>query len=471
MHTGVVQHIPALRHTQESGALLERLGSELGHLQQLFSRGERAVLLAVRNDILCGHCRQSRNIAQQRRRRRVDIHADTVDAVLNHTAECFVQPLLRHIVLVLSNTDRLRVDLDQLGKRVLQAARDGDRRAQIDIVLRELLRRELGCRVDRRARLVDHHIGHMLSRRAAFADQIHRHRLGLPARGAVADREMLNPVLQDTALELFDALLPLALAKSRVDHHRIQHLAGPVDHGDLASVRIARVESHDHLAAHRRLHEQRTQVEREIVNRSLRGVLGQLGADFPFERREQQTVPAVLRRLHHEFPAGGSPAHHVPPDRRERTLRVRPDGYLEESLLLAAVDCEHLMSLQTPHRLREVVVQPVDRVLLTGRRHGHLCGLLQLLTQVTADLRVVRDHLRQNVGCTGERVRYRRHLIREKSLCELVRICRRHLKQNLHRERLQSLFLRNRRACPPLLFVRTVQILHRRERLRPVNRL
>ena len=311
----------------------------------------------------------------------------------------------------------------------------------------------------------------MLSRRAAFADRIHRHRLGLPARGAVADREMLNPVLQDTALELFDALLPLALAKSRVDHHRIQHLAGPVDHGDLASVRIARVESHDHLAAHRRLHEQRTQVERKIVNRTLRGVLGQHRTDLTLQRREQQTVPAILRRLHHDFPAGGSPAHHVPADRRERALAVRFDGYLEESLLLAAVDGEHLMSLQTPHRLAKVVVQPIDRVLPTCCRHRHLSGFLQLLTQITADLRIVRDHLRQDIGCTGERVRRRGNLIREKFLCDLVRICRRHLKQNFHRERLESLFLRNRRAGPPLLFVRTVQILHRRERLRPVNRL
>ena len=54
-------------------------------------------------------------------------------------AQRFAQPRLRHIMLVLSDANRLGVDFDQLGKRVLQAAGDRNRAAQIGVVLRKFL--------------------------------------------------------------------------------------------------------------------------------------------------------------------------------------------------------------------------------------------------------------------------------------------------------------------------------------------
>jgi hypothetical protein len=39
------------------------------------------------------------------------------------------------VVLVLADADRLRVDLDQLGERILQAARDRHRAAQAHVEL------------------------------------------------------------------------------------------------------------------------------------------------------------------------------------------------------------------------------------------------------------------------------------------------------------------------------------------------
>jgi len=46
-----------------------------------------------------------------------------------------------HVVLVLADADRLGLDLDQLGERILEPARDRDRTADRQIQLGKLLAR------------------------------------------------------------------------------------------------------------------------------------------------------------------------------------------------------------------------------------------------------------------------------------------------------------------------------------------
>jgi hypothetical protein len=57
---------------------------------------------------------------QQRRRGGVGIDSDRVDAILHHRIERARQFALAKVMLILSDADRLRIDLDQLGQRVLQ---------------------------------------------------------------------------------------------------------------------------------------------------------------------------------------------------------------------------------------------------------------------------------------------------------------------------------------------------------------
>ena len=89
------------------------------------------------------------------------------DAVFRSTPTAFTQSSTtrtqgaRHlalidVMLVLADADALRVDLHQLGQRVLQAAGDRHRAAQAHVQIGQLVGRELGGRVDRRPRLADH---------------------------------------------------------------------------------------------------------------------------------------------------------------------------------------------------------------------------------------------------------------------------------------------------------------------------
>ena len=95
------------------------------------------MLLAISDDVLCSRGVQTGHAPQQGGGGRVQIDADGVDAILHHAGERLVELLFRHVVLILTDANGLRVDLDQLGQWVLQPPRDGDRAAQVDIVLRK----------------------------------------------------------------------------------------------------------------------------------------------------------------------------------------------------------------------------------------------------------------------------------------------------------------------------------------------
>ena len=63
----------------------------------------------------------------------------------------FSELCLIHIVLVLADADRFRVDFHQLRKRVLQAARNRRGAPLPDVKLRKLFGREFARRIDRSA--------------------------------------------------------------------------------------------------------------------------------------------------------------------------------------------------------------------------------------------------------------------------------------------------------------------------------
>ena len=197
MDGGIVENAFALRYAQKARALLKGLGAEFRYFFDLRAGGECTVFLAIGDNIFrCGRV-QTGNALQKRRRGGVDVHADGVDAVLHHAAERIVELLLRHVVLVLPHADGLGVDLHKLGERVLQAPRDRHRRAEVHVVLRELLGGEHACRVNRRTCLGNDHVAHMRAGRACLTDQLHGHLLCLAAGSAVADGDMLHAMLSD----------------------------------------------------------------------------------------------------------------------------------------------------------------------------------------------------------------------------------------------------------------------------------
>ena len=130
---GGVERLVAVADAQEAGGLLEGLGAEAGHLLERGAVGEGAVLVAVRHDLLGQLGADAGDIGEQGGRGGVDVHADLVDDAFDHAVEAAGQLLLVDVVLVQADADRLGVDLDQLGQRVLDAAGDGDGAAHADV--------------------------------------------------------------------------------------------------------------------------------------------------------------------------------------------------------------------------------------------------------------------------------------------------------------------------------------------------
>ena len=87
MHRRGVERIVAGGDSQEARTLLERLGSEPRYLLQRLAGPERTVRVAVGDDALGQRLADARDTRQQRRRRRVQVHAHAVDAVLDHRVE------------------------------------------------------------------------------------------------------------------------------------------------------------------------------------------------------------------------------------------------------------------------------------------------------------------------------------------------------------------------------------------------
>ena len=155
VHAGVVQCLAPAGNAEKSGALLECLCTDARHLRHLPARGKGSVFLPVLHDILRGGLIDAGNIGKQGVGGGIDVHADRIDAGLDHTAQRLIQPRLLHVMLVLPDADALGIDLDQLRQRILEPPRDGHGRALHHVEIREFLRRQLGRGIDRRARLAD----------------------------------------------------------------------------------------------------------------------------------------------------------------------------------------------------------------------------------------------------------------------------------------------------------------------------
>ena len=195
-------------------------------------------------------------------------------------------------MLILTHADGLGVDFHQLCQRVLEAAGNGHGRAQIHIVFREFLRRQGRGGVHRRPGFIDDGIAGL----GEGAQQLHRHGLRLPGGGAVADGQVLYLVLAHEGGQGGDGLLLFSFAEGGIDHAGVQHLAGGIHHGHLAAVAVAGVKAHGDEALHRRLHQQRLQIQGEIVDGTLAGPVGELTAYLPLDGGEDQPVIGILRR-------------------------------------------------------------------------------------------------------------------------------------------------------------------------------
>ena len=404
MHGGVVEDVFALGDAQEAGALLEGLRPQLRYLLQLFAVPEGAVFFPEGDDVFgCGRG-EAGDAPQQGGRGGVDVHADGVDAVLHHRVQGGLQLLFGHVMLVLADADGLRLDLDQLGQRILKAAGDGDRGTEVHVELGKLLRAEGTGGVDRGPGLGDDHIAEIRPALVLLSDELDGHLLGLAAGGSVADGDVLHAVPADQGSQRPDGLVLLALAVGGIDDGRVEDAARAVDHRNLAAHPVAGIKAHGDLALDGRLHQQRTQVQRKLADGTLAGCRGEFRADLTLQRGKEQAVIGVERRGADEIHGPSARHDHRAVDRAHGGVVVQFDRNPQHLLLLPAVNGENLVSLQAGEILREVIIELIDRILFRGGFGMKLTDPAQKLLQRLAELGAVADLFGDDVGSAGQRV-------------------------------------------------------------------
>src|SRR5690606_12932554 len=249
------------------------------------------------------------------------------------------------VVLVLTDADRLRLDLDELGERILQAARDRDGAAQRDIELRELARGELRSRVHGRAGLVHDELREL--ELGMTLDQIAGEAVRLAARGAVADRDQLDRMLPAERRERLQRFFPLPLRLVRIDRAGGDELAGRIDDRDLDAGAEPRVETHDGARPGGRGEQEILEVVAEDPDRVLLGLLA--CAVEEIEREVHVDLAAPREAARGLEPCAGRPAAKRKARMlRDARLRARMTGLGVGPRL--EVELENLLAARTKQR-------------------------------------------------------------------------------------------------------------------------
>ena len=247
-----VQRVFPTGDAQKARTLLIRLFAELRYLEKLRTRSKAAVFFPVCHNIFGNSGIDAGNMPQQRRGRGIQVNAHRVYAAFYHTGKRCVQTSGRHIMLILPDSDGFWVDFNQLRQRILQTAGNGDRTAQVHIIIRELLACQLGSGIDRCTRLADDGI---LNRQTAFRNQLRHDFLRFTTGGTVADGNNGDMVLFQEVGHTAFGFRNLIKGLGRINHGGIQHTPCGVYHRQLAAIAVTGIPAQHHLTGERGLHQ------------------------------------------------------------------------------------------------------------------------------------------------------------------------------------------------------------------------
>ncbi|OQA33319.1 MAG: hypothetical protein BWY57_01321 [Betaproteobacteria bacterium ADurb.Bin341] len=249
MHSGGIKRIVAVGNAQKTGRLLKRLVAQARHFFQRLTVGERAVRVAEGHDIAGQRGVEAGNAGQKGNGGGIDVDADGIDAILDHGIQTAGQLRLRHIVLVLADANRFRLDLDQFGQRVLQAAGNRHGATQADIKFRKFTGGEFRGGIDRSAGFRDDDLGQLQFR--VFLHQVLHQLVGFAAGRAVADGDQFNFEFGADFGQRVERAVPVVARLMRVNGGGAEQFAGAVDDGQLAAGADARIEAEHRFGAGR----------------------------------------------------------------------------------------------------------------------------------------------------------------------------------------------------------------------------
>ena len=343
----------------------------------------------------------------------------------------------------------------------MQASPQAHGAAHGDVEVGVFAARELGCRVDRGARLVDDGVAEL---RRLLGDELRDDLLGLAARGAVSDDDGVDAVLAHQAGKLALGSHDVVAGLGGIDHAVVEELAVLIDDGDLAAGPVPRVEREDPRAPHGPRGKQALEVLRKDVDGVGLRACGEVGAGLALERGGHEAPVAVRDGGVEHRGKDALSARPTAPEPLHRRGAVDVHAHAELALALAAVDGEDAVVGDLAQGLREAVVRLVGGLLGgIGRLYDDVGGVSGKRAQLGDVLGVLGHGLGHDVRSAGEGLLGR---VEAGLLVDVGgrRVERRALGGRLHddhiRQRLEPGLARLLGAGEPLLSEGLVQVEH-----------
>ena len=357
VHTGRIEHLLTVVDTKEACALSEGLVTKLRNLKDLRTGLELAMLFSILNDILCNSCINARNVGKERVGCGVNVNTNTVYTTLNNTAESLGKSCLLHIMLILTNTDSLGLDLNKLCKGILNSSCDRNSRSLHYVKVGEFLGSNLRSRVNRSTCLGNDSILYSLGAACVTDNVLCNKCLALTGCGTVTDRDNINVVLLDKTKNGLLGSLNVLSGLYGINNRGIKHLTGLINYCKLTAVSITGVVAKNGLALKGSCKKKVTKVLREHLKCTLAGIVKECSTNLSFDCGEQKSVICVTNGRHKvrkcgRLLIGDNLGHNL----CNTVLLGKGNRNLKELLLLTTVDGKDSVTLKLLDRLGEVIV-------------------------------------------------------------------------------------------------------------------
>ena len=196
-------------------------------------------------------------------------------------------------MLILSYTDRFRIDLYQLRQWVLQSSCNRSRTSLSHIKVWKFLCCQFTCGIYGSACLICDHILYFFWN---FFQKFHDNLLRFSGSCSISHRYQFNMILCDQFFQYFLCRLDLSLrsGRCRINNRSIQHLSCLVHYSQFASCTKSRVPAQYYFSYDRRLHQKLFQILAKYFDSPIFRFFCKITAYFPLNRRSDQTLVAVL---------------------------------------------------------------------------------------------------------------------------------------------------------------------------------
>ena len=313
-------------------------------------------------------------------------------------------------MLILTDTDRLRCDLNQLCKRILQTSCDRSRASLSYIEIRELFRCQLTCRIYRRTCLICDHILYLL--RNLF-EKFYNDLFRFSGCSSVSKRNQRYIIFFDQFFQGFfcRTYLCIICRCSRINNCCIKNLSCLIYNCQLTACTERRVPSKHHFADNWRLHQKLFQILAKYMNCSVLCLFSQVTSDLTLNCRRDQTFITVLynfteNRLCDRIISGDhlflKPSHCL-------VFRCT-DLDSEHFFFFTTVQRKHTMSCKFFDWFFKFIVHLINRRFLRIFCCRYYSSFVHgKFTEIDTVIRFIRNMLCKDIFCAIYRIFYRFH--------------------------------------------------------------